>query len=346
MIGKKSVVVIAVCDQDTSPGVYFKYNGMSNSSSEFFDISFKAYNPINRFKYVRLLYDSVWLRHDVALFRSNLQLSPLLCIIFLVLKLKRVQVICEVPTPYYSHLRTKKTAFSYVLYFIFIPIMFALCDKIIEYGSEGGFLKFFSRKIKIFGNGINVNSLDIKQNSNTIQGRLNIVGAATIASWHGWDYVLHAISRLKRLKSIDVIFHVVGDGPENCNLASLAEQLDIRENVIFHGMQSREMVQSIYNICQLGVGTFRWKQIGIKEASPLKYREYSAVGLPFIYTTFDPDYTDTDVAIMIDEDNVIDDLTEKLLVIIQNNNLPTPITCRKYALEKIDFSRKVNDLFS
>ena len=190
-----------------------------------------------------------------------------------------------------------------------------------------------------------MNSIDLKNNDNVIRDNLNLVGAATIASWHGWDYVILAISQIKVTSGIDVIFHIVGDGPEKKNLTALAEKLGIMSNVIFYGMQQRVMVQTIYSMCQLGVGTFNWKQIEIKEASPLKYREYSAVGLPFLYSTFDPDYDDSDVAFLIDQDNLVVDLADKILEIIRINNLPTPIMCREYALKKLDFSKKINAIF-
>ena len=345
MTKNKSALIVAVCDMDLSPGVFYKYDGLSKSGDGILDISFKAYKSRTKFKYLRMFYDAFGYDQNIVMFRSNLQFSPLLCIIFLILKLKRARVICEVPTPYYSHLKTTHSIYGQLCYYFFVPIMFLLCEKIVGYASEGGYLSCFSRKMRLIGNGISVNGLDLKSNSNVIGDNLNIVGAATIASWHGWDYVIHAISQIKRTTGVDVIFHVVGDGPEKKNLTALAEKLGIMSNVIFYGMQSRDMVQSIYSICQLGVGTFNWKQIAIKEASPLKYREYSAVGLPFLYSTFDPDYDDTDVAFLIGEDDLVVDLADKLLKIIRNNNLPTPIMCREYAYKKLDFTKKINDIF-
>ena len=88
-----------------------------------------------------------------------------------------------------------------------------------------------------------------------------------------------------------------------------------------------------------------YMHIALKEASPLKYREYSAVGLPFLYSTFDPDYEDADIAFLIGEDDLVGGLANKLLKIIRNNNLPTPITCRQYAYKQLDFTNKINDIF-
>ena len=343
---KKTVCIMAICDEETSPGVFYKYVALSSTPNDAFDITLKAYEPTSKIKYLNIVYDSLFCQYDIVMFRSNLQLSPLLCIIFFILKIKGIRVICEVPTPYYSHLKTTKNVFHILSYYFFAPILFFLCDNVVEYGNEGGFLKYFALKTKILANGIIVNDLNMKQESNVIKNKLNIVGAATLASWHGWDDVLQAISNVKEQGGVEVIFHVIGDGPEKNNLMALAETLNVKKNVIFYGMQSRTAVQSIYNLCQLGVGTFKWNEIALTEASPLKYREYTSVGLPFVYSTYDADYDNTNVAIMINEHDVTNDLTQKLLEIIHNNNLPTPIECRQYAYEKLDFSNKIDDLFT
>jgi glycosyltransferase involved in cell wall biosynthesis len=345
MTKTKSALIVAVCDVDSSPGVFYKYEGLSKAGNDYLNISFKAYQAGKKFNYLRMLFDAFRYEEKIIMFRSNLQFSPLLCIIFLILKFKSARVICEVPTPYYSHLKTTHSIFGQFCYYFFAPIMFLLCEKIVGYANEGGYLGCFSRKMRLIGNGISVNSLDLKSNNNVIVDNLNIVGAATIASWHGWDYVIHAISQIKRTTGVNIIFHIIGDGPEKKNLTALAEKLGILSNVIFYGMQSRDMVQSIYNICQLGIGSFNWKQIAINEASPLKYREYSAVGLPFLYSTFDPDYDEADVAFLIGEDDLVGNLANKLLKIIRNNNLPTPTMCRQYAYKQLDFTNKINDIF-
>ena len=345
MVKNKSALIVAVCDVDSSPGVFYKYDGIARSSNDSFNISLKSYKPGYKLKYLKILLDSFSYNTDIVLFRSNLQFSPLLCFIFLVLKLKSIRVICEVPTPYYSHLKTTKSIFDRICYYFFIPIMFLLCNKIVCYAEEKGYLNFFSKKMKLLGNGILVRDMEVKTHSNTINENLNIVGAATIASWHGWEYVIRARAKIKLATGMNVIFHVIGDGPEKNNLIKLSETLNIESNIIFYGMKPRRLVHSIYNICQLGVGTFNWKQLEITEASPLKYREYSSVGLPFLYSTLDPDYENTDVAFLIDEDDPVANIKDQLLKIIKSNNLPSPKECNEYALQNLDFSKKLNDLF-
>ena len=210
MVKNKSALIVAVCDVDSSPGVFYKYDGIARSSNDSFNISLKSYKPGYKLKYLKILLDSFSYNTDIVLFRSNLQFSPLLCFIFLVLKLKSIRVICEVPTPYYSHLKTTKSIFDRICYYFFIPIMFLLCNKIVCYAEEKGYLNFFSKKMKLLGNGILVRDMEVKTHSNTINENLNIVGAATIASWHGWEYVIRARAKIKLATGMNVIFHVIG----------------------------------------------------------------------------------------------------------------------------------------
>ena len=48
---------------------------------------------------------------------------------------------------------------------------------------------------------------------------------------------------------------------------------------------------------------------------------------------------------MVDEYDLVEDLVDKLLEIIENNDLPTPTMCREYAHRKLDFTTKKNEIF-
>lgn len=343
---KQSAIIIAVCDLESSPGVFYKYDGISKSSNNKIDIVFRSHKFSSKWHYLSLIYDSIFLREDVVMYRSNLQFTGLLCVAFLILKIKGKKVICEVPTPFYSHLKTSRKVLDRVWYFLTAPLLFMLSTKVLCYAKEGGYLKVFDSRMQLVGNGIVVNDLSLKACDNVIRDTLNIVGVATIAIWHGWDQVLYAISKIPSDLKKGLVFHVVGDGPEKEKLVALSSNLGITQNVIFYGMLPREKIIEIYDISQLAVGTLNWKGISVKEASPLKYREYSSVGLPFLYSTYDPDYVNTDVAILIDDGNVANSLEENIIKIIDKNLLPSPTQCRQYAVENLDYSRKIIEIFS
>ena len=346
MGSKKSVLVVAVCDEITSPGVFFKYQDLASSGNDEIDISFKNYQFFRKLNYLTMFFDAYFYPQKTIMYRCNLQLTPFLIFIFVLLKLRRKRIICEVPTPFYSHLKTTNNLINQVFYFFTAPIVFWLSDKVITYANEGGFLALFAGKMELIGNGISVTGVPLKGTDNKINGSLDICGAATIASWHGWDLVIRAIAKITAAKKFDVVFHVVGDGPEKSNLMELADELGVSKNIIFYGMLNRKNVFEIYSLCQLAVGTFNWSEISVFEASPLKYREYSCAGLPFLYSTFDPDYHESDVATMISGDDMVDCLVQHILKIIEKNSLPCPEECRNYAYAHLDFSKKIDVIFN
>jgi len=93
-------------------------------------------------------------------------------------------------------------------------------------------------------------------------------------SWQGTDKVLRLA-----LMFPEFDFHVVG------------EVLDgVLENVFYHGFKTGYALSDLYSKMNIGIGTLALHRKGMKEASPLKVREYLAYGLPVILG-----YKDTDV---------------------------------------------------
>ena len=41
MTKTKSALIVAVCDVDSSPGVFYKYEGLSKAGNDYLNISFK-----------------------------------------------------------------------------------------------------------------------------------------------------------------------------------------------------------------------------------------------------------------------------------------------------------------
>jgi glycosyltransferase involved in cell wall biosynthesis len=79
------------------------------------------------------------------------------------------------------------------------------------------------------------------------------------------------------LKNSNELFelHIVGGGYQQ-----FAEACAGDERFIFHGMRDRDYCQRIFAQCDIGIGTLALERKGMKEACPLKVREYLASGLP------------------------------------------------------------------
>ena len=83
--------------------------------------------------------------------------------------------------------------------------------------------------------------------------------------WHGVDYIEILASRLPEFD-----FHVIGEDGTST------------ENLFYHGWMSRLEYREILKRCHICIGTLALHRRGLREAAPLKTREYIASGFPII----------------------------------------------------------------
>jgi glycosyltransferase involved in cell wall biosynthesis len=123
------------------------------------------------------------------------------------------------------------------------------------------------------GNGIDLSRINQLPQPTLEKLALFFVGSPD-QPWHGVEELVE----FGELNS-DVEIHIVGsDGV--CN----------QPNVVFHGILNADQYQAIASRCQAGVGSLKLTKNHMMEASPLKVREYLALGLPVILR-----YKDTDL---------------------------------------------------
>ena len=77
--------------------------------------------------------------------------------------------------------------------------------------------------------------------------------------------------------------HLVGDGQERASWEALTDKYNLRDYVIFHGHRTGDELISIFDRCQIGLSILGMYKMGIEAVSPLKTREYAAMGKPFVY---------------------------------------------------------------
>lgn len=82
--------------------------------------------------------------------------------------------------------------------------------------------------------------------------------------------------------------HIVGEGPEKCQLEKLVEKYDIKKYIIFYGVRTGNDLDKLYQDKDVGVASLGLHRKGIAITSELKIREFFAKGLPFIIGTTDP----------------------------------------------------------
>lgn len=148
----------------------------------------------------------------------------------------------------------------------------------------------FTNDEEIFGiktlqitNGINTDEV-LKRKIRIDDSSIHLIGVAGMNWWHGYDRLIKGMKNYYHSsdKKIKVIFHLVGEGSESNLYRKLVSDNDLNSYVIFHGFNSGEELDAIYNLCDIGVGCLGAHRKGISVSSDLKSREYTSKGLPII----------------------------------------------------------------
>ncbi len=140
-------------------------------------------------------------------------------------------------------------------------------------------------------NGIEVNDYPLLQTPFFLQGNtLRLIMLKGFeASWHGVERLLKGLAGYyKQLpkNKIEIYIYGVYSAAEK----EMVEQLKLESVVFFIEFKSKQELDKEFNNYHLAIGSLAMFKTNLKEASPLKVREYMARGIPFIYA-----YKDTDV---------------------------------------------------
>ena len=286
---------------------------------------------------------------------ANLFVVPALCIA----RLRKQRVVIEVPTPHRIGVRevwisdqsTWRRIRTVALLYASGPWSFWPASRIIQYADEGAWFRFGNRaKTVKVGNGVDVESTPQRGAAPEWPAPvLRLIGVATLVSWHGYDRLIRAIGEFQAdpARPFDVHFTIVGDGPALDDLTRLTAQLGLTDHVTFAGVLAGDEVYRCYDRSHLGVSALAIHRKGLHEASALKAREYSAAGLPFIASGHDPDFG-PDVAFRIEVASSEDTATliDAFRDFGRRRALFSDDDIRQYAVEKLDFSHKLESLIT
>jgi len=226
--------------------------------------------------------------------RSNHNANPFT--IGMVQKMKKagMKVAMEIPTfPYDLEYKSQGISRQIFQDKLFRKKFASYLDAIITF-SDYDYI--FGRKTIRISNGIDFDSIQLKEKKNDTSNELNLLGVAEIHKWHGFDRVVSGLAEYySTTQNYIVRFHIVGyffsENDEeyfnNCISNSKMEQY-----VIFHGKKHNQELTNIFNTCDFGIGSLGRHRVGISKIKTLKNREYAARGIPFIYSEDDSDFND------------------------------------------------------
>lgn len=159
----------------------------------------------------------------------------------------------------------------------------------------------------------------------------------------GLELVIQSMPHiLKKIPTVQL--NIIGGGPEEERLKSMAALLKIDKQVVFHGwIKDRQMVGKLLSNAVIGLATFNEKirKDEVRNADPVKIKEYMAFGLPVITTKAINNYKDiikSKSGFVVDYDPI--KLADAVLLILKDEKLLKEYrdNARKY-VRQFDYNR-------
>ncbi|MGD7033798.1 glycosyltransferase [Methylotuvimicrobium buryatense] len=242
---------------------------------------------------------------DLIILRGCGYYSLILVTALMAARKKGAKVVIDIPTPVANGLFEiwgQRTCLGgalmrMILLVLSLPWSHWVAHRIIQYGREHPwFMLGLKDKTVLAGNGFDTQAVCVKNHAAYSGDELVLIGVAKLFFWHGFDRVIKGIAAYEadRQASLHsgpiVVFRIVGDGPEKAKLEALVDEVAVTDYVHFNGFQVGDKLIELFVSSHVGVSPLGCHRKNLTLASPLKTREYLAMGLPVIFS-----YTDVDI---------------------------------------------------
>ena len=250
---------------------------------------FKAVDVAGLFRYSLMANILFWLvrrirQGDIVIFSPGA-----LCVGFLLKLIKKCNVHLDVRTvPVEIH--NLRDRIDHLLFwrlpfklFRRVPDTFSFITELLKQSIEQEFSMRF-RDYVIWHSGVNMRHFTIlKKNPELQSDKFVLTYLGVISRNRGIDLVLEALARLKGIYKKNIVFQVIGDGPNLPRLKRITSKFGLDEMVQFEGHVQYEVVPQHLRdtdcfICPLP------KRPEWNVSSPIKVFEYLACGKPIILT--------------------------------------------------------------
>jgi glycosyltransferase involved in cell wall biosynthesis len=356
---KSKILYIAKYNKDLFPGVHQKIQqtvhalqSIGHETDQIIVEKGSKFELIHQFS--KAIYKS---DADIIIIRSDAYM-PLYLFAVIKQRLRGCRIVVDVPTPltnvlieidgapgaYLKKLKQKisiRLAFPWSLWFV---------DKVIHYAPESKYFSFgIKDKIHLTANGISIDKIPQRKIVPTWpSSQFIMIGVASLADWHAFDRVIHGISNYLSENPNSIIrpkLVIVGDGDARKSWQELVLRLGLQESVTFTGYKSGADLECLYEAAHVAISSLGLYRINLETASVLKSREYSARGIPFVKAGFDIDFNPVP-NFVFDVNNSSEPLVIGRVIEWYNKICTEDIfdKARSYAVEKLEFTKKVNEL--
>lgn len=194
-------------------------------------------------------------------------------------------------------------------------------DKVLEY------LGVDSKKIYFWMNGLDIEDLSLEDDFNprefrkslNLDNRKIILMVSKLKIWKRVDRGIYCIYKLvKSYKMKDIILLIIGGGPEEARLKSLAESLGIKDYIRFLGSQPHSNVKKYYAISDIFLNLFDISNLGNPTIEALYF------GLPIV--TINDGSTlgllqDSYNSFLVNREGIEFELPEKVKILLEDQDL-------------------------
>ena len=350
----QSVGYYGICTSDLSSGVYKKIACFVSAANLLGYFAMQKLIAGGGFSHLKLAIAVAFAKEDIVVVRGNSYGLFLLMFGLTAARLRRKKVIVDIATPMatmFHQIRASSHGYTTKIlktvgWMLSGPWSLWAANKIVQYAPEGFWFSIgLNQKTLLIGNAVDVNAIPLRKHSPPWPSEeLKLIAVAQLASWHGYDLVIRAMSEFGKIanKKYEISFTVIGEGPALDDLKRLTKALALEDQVKFTGSLEGTELYKKYDDAHLAISAIGIHRIGLNYSSALKAREYCAVGIPFLATGSDPDFNSKiDFRYEIDSGENLQPLLEFFTKLQCVNQFPEPEILRKHAEDNLDFEKKV-----
>ena len=193
------------------------------------------------------------------------------------------KIIVEQPVYPYDKdmLRSPYTAIQYIKELLYRRHYKDDIDRFVTYSDDDEILGV--KTIRTM-NGVNVSEMRMIHNDQEYDSKgINLITVATLVAHHGYERVIEGLYRYyQNGGERNIIFHIVGDGPEKKRYTDMVKKYNLEAHVVFYGAKYGEELDKLYDLADAGLAAFGSYKEGVDKLCTIKVREYFAKGLPVV----------------------------------------------------------------
>lgn len=197
----------------------------------------------------------------------------------------------------------------------------------------------------VISNGIQVRNFPLTRFKKFDGKLLNIIFiSSTFYPWQGLDRLLQGLSRYSGNLRINLFLAGIISSKKKRTLESFNNK-----NLHIHclGLLSRQGLDEYFKHSNIAVSTLALYRKNMNEACPLKTREYTARGIPFVFAYDDVDIPEKmEFALKLPNTDSLVDISELIQFAEKTSKIPDlSIKMRKFAENNMDWKIKIQQMY-